>query len=224
MGVLKVPLMSLSFTQNLRPGSYFITGIGTGVGKTVVTGHLSAHLIAQGQRVVTQKWVQTGENSPADGDIGVHDHLSGASYPSSILDERCPYCFSYPASPHLAAKREGVLIDPDRIAFSLRSLQARYETVLIEGAGGPLVPITDDLLTIDLLKSFNLPCIVVVANRLGAIHDSLTTIESIRSRGVDIAGLIFNQFSDTPGEISEDNRYVICRISGVESLGTLELE
>jgi dethiobiotin synthetase len=210
--------------QNLSPGAYFITGTGTGVGKTYFTGRLAGSLAQRGYSVITQKWIQTGELSPVDGDVGEHDRLSGLSYPDATLNDRCPFCFEYPASPHLAAKLEHCHVDTDRIKRSFLSLSADYDIVLVEGAGGPLVPLTESVLTIDLVAQLGLPCIVVVSNRLGAIHDTLATVESIQSRNVDVLGLVFNHYLDTPQEIRQDNQSTILKLTGVANLGVLELE
>ena len=125
----------------------FVTGTGTCVGKTVVCGLLAGFLRAQGMRVTTQKWVETGvTDGPSD--IDVHRRLMGD--PGSAAEpppaDRCPYRFSLPASPHLAAAREGRRVDPAVIEAAYRRLAETHDAVVVEGAGGFLVPLSEELL------------------------------------------------------------------------------
>ena len=176
----------------------FITGTGTGVGKTVVCGLLAGFLRARGMRVTTQKWVESG-GTDGPSDIDVHRRLMGdpGSAPEPPPADRCPYRFSLPASPHLAAAREGRRVDPAVIEAAYRRIERSHDTVLVEGAGGFLVPLSEDLLTGDLVARIGLPVLVVAANRLGCVNDALLTVEAVRRRGVPLLGLVFNRL---PGE------------------------
>jgi dethiobiotin synthetase len=206
----------------------FITGTGTGVGKTVVCGLLGGFLQAQGMRVVTQKWVETGAGD-GPSDILVHRRLMGhhGPVPEPLLRDLCPYRFSLPASPHLAAAREGRRVDPAVIEAAFRRLAETHDAVLVEGAGGFLVPLSEDLLTGDLVARIGLPVLVVVRNRLGCVNDALLTAEAVRRRGVPLLGLVFNRLpaegDATPAEAYSDNPRIVAKITGAPVLGEVTL-
>jgi dethiobiotin synthetase len=202
----------------------FITGTDTGVGKTVVCGLLAGFLRGRGVRVVTQKWVQTG-TAGEPSDLAAHRRLMGL--PGSVAEEAladlCPYRFSYPASPRLAAAREGRRIEASVIEAAFRRLAASHDAVLVEGAGGILVPLAEGVLTADLVVRLGLSALVVVGNRLGCVNHALLTVEAIRRRGVPLAGLVFNrppgEGGGAPEELLTDNVRVVEEISKAPVLG-----
>jgi dethiobiotin synthetase len=201
----------------------FVTGTDTGVGKSVVCGHLSGYLQREGWKVATQKWVETGASGRSE-DLRTHDLLSSGS--AGGLDAgqtlRCPYCLSFSSSPHLAAAREGVAIDPDRIERAYRSLCDEFDLVIVEGAGGLLVPLSETLLLADLVKRLCLPALVVVHNRLGCINHALLTLEALKNRGIAVVGIVFNRLAaGETEEIAENNPLIIASISGAPVLGEL---
>ncbi len=178
-----------------------IVGIDTGIGKSMVTGLMAGALQREGYRVMTQKPVQTGcEGRP--GDILLHRRLMGCGWGKA--DEQgltCPYCFPYPASPHLAARLAGAEIDPARIDRATEALARTHDLLLIEGSGGLLVPLTDELLLLDYLAARHYPLVLVTSPRLGSINHTLLSLEAIRSRTMRLAGLVYNLYGDTPTEI-----------------------
>ncbi|MHB9026942.1 MAG: dethiobiotin synthase [Armatimonadota bacterium] len=199
----------------------FITGTDTGVGKTLVCGCLAGYLQARGMRVITQKWVQTGCREAAE-DLLLHRALGGLEEVAELEDALNPYCFAYPASPHLAAAREGVEIDPEVIAAAYRRLEARFDLVLVEGAGGALVPLTEETLIVDLAAQLGLSALVVVRNGLGCINHALLTVEALRSRNIPLAGLVFNRPEEGgEEEILRDNPRIIAHLTGATVLGEL---
>ena len=201
----------------------FITGTDTHVGKTMVCGLLAGFLRARGVNAVTQKWVQTG-NGGRPADLAMHRRLMGLpeDVPEELLEDLCPYRLSYPASPHLAAEREGVVVDPSRIEAAYRRLEASHDIVLVEGVGGFLVPLTKETLVCDVVARLGTPVLVVVANRLGCVNHALLTVESIRRRGNPLAGLIFNRVPGggrwAPEELLCDNVRIVEEISGAPVL------
>jgi len=209
-------------SQN-RLNSLFITGTDTEIGKTVVTGLLFDYLRKAGYSVITQKWIQTGSvGFPLD----VADHLKIAGMSKSEtegeLDDICPFQFSLPASPHLAAARENTTINPDKIVKSFNKLSDNYDCVLAEGIGGALVPMNEKRLVIDIAETLHLPVLIVALNKLGALNHTLLTIEAIRRRNLPVAGVIFNNIiPDTNPVIIEDNPEIIRRFTGENILGTL---
>ena len=188
----------------------FVGGIDTEIGKTVVTGWLARQWIEQGREVITQKLVQTGCVGASD-DILLHRRLMG----SGLFDEdrdgtTMPALYAYPASPHLAAKLEGRALDLDAIAAATMRLRARYDTVLVEGAGGLLVPLTAELLTLDYVAAQGWPVILVTSGRLGSINHTLLSLEAIAARGVALHGIAWNGRDDGSDEViaAESRRYL----------------
>ena len=203
----------------------YVTGTDTGVGKTVVCGLLAGFLRARGIRAATQKWVQTGAGGQAS-DLSAHRRwmrLPEAS-PAELAD-LCPYRFALPASPHLAAAREGKVVEAAVIEGAYRRIAASHDIVLVEGTGGFLVPLAEGLLAGDLVARLGLSALVVVGNRLGCINHALLTVEAIRGRGVPLAGLLFNRLPAHGESASEealaDNVRVVGKLSGVRVLGEL---
>jgi dethiobiotin synthetase len=203
---------------------FFITGTDTHVGKTMVCGLLAGFLRARGVNAVTQKWVQTGTAGwPAD--LAMHRRLMGLpeDVPEDVLEDLCPYRLAYPASPHLAAEREGVAVDPSRLEAAYRRLEASHDIVLVEGVGGFMVPLTKSFLVCDLVARLGLSVLVVVGNRLGCVNHALLTVEAIRRREIPLAGLIFNRVPGgsgwSPEELLADNVGIVEEISGAPVLG-----
>ena len=128
--------------------AYFVTGIDTDAGKSIVTGVLAQALSARGERVITQKFIQTGCDGLSE-DIETHRRIMGIGLlPEDEDGTTCPIVFTYPASPHLAAAIDGRDIDLTLIGRSTEKLLQKYDTVLIEGAGGLYVPLSEAYRTI----------------------------------------------------------------------------
>ena len=181
-------------------GVYFVSGIDTDIGKTVATGVLAKQLLQQGKSVITQKPVQTGCQDIAE-DIAVHRKIMGI--PMQEADEQrltMPEIFSYPASPHLAARLDGRALDLDKIRTATQELAAQYEIVLVEGAGGLMVPLTENLLTIDYIRQQGYPVILVTSGRLGSINHTLLSFSALKQYGISLYSLIFNHIHDSKDE------------------------
>lgn len=133
-----------------------------------------------------------------------------------------PYTFRLPASPHLAAAYEKKQIDDAKIKDSFQRLSSEFDFVVVEGIGGALVPFNTDKLVIDIASELSLPVIIVAANKLGAINHTLLTIEAVKSRGMEILGVIFNAQSEVQNRIIlEDNPKIIEALTGQRVLGSL---
>ena len=181
-------------------GVYFVSGIDTDIGKTVATGVLAKQLLQQGKSVITQKPVQTGCQNIAD-DIAVHRNIMGI--PMQEADKQrltMPEIFSYPASPHLAARLDGRDLDLEKIRTATQELAAQYEIVLVEGAGGLMVPLTENLLTIDYIQQQAYPVILVTSGRLGSINHTLLSFTTLKQYGIQLHSLIFNHIHDSKDE------------------------
>ena len=201
----------------------FITGTDTGVGKSVVAGLLGGFLSKRGYKVITQKWVQTGSEANSC-DIRIHLKLMkrGRRDIQKYLPHVLPYNFKFPSSPHLAAALEKEKIDSRRIKKSFKVLSDDFDFVIVEGAGGALVPFSKTGLLIDIAGELGLPVLIVAGNRLGAINHTLLTIEAVRGRSMKIAGLIFNNcYKGVDKVILKDNPKTIESLSGVPVLGPL---
>lgn len=177
--------------------TYFVTGIDTDAGKTYCTAWLANRLVAEGMRVITQKFVQTGCEEYSE-DIETHRRLMGCGmFPEDIDHTTAPVIYRYPCSPHMAAKMENRPIDLEAIENSSVKLAQRYDVVLIEGAGGMMVPLSDEMLTIDYPVSRKLPVILVTHGILGSINHTLLSLEAIRSRGLELPYVLYNEFFDS---------------------------
>ena len=138
---------------------YFISGIDTDAGKSYCTAWYARELMQRGLRVITQKFIQTGNTGHSE-DIDLHRRLTGTGYlPEDKEGLTMPEIFSYPCSPHLAARIDKRPIDFGKIERATRELSHRYDTVLVEGAGGLMVPLTEDFLTIDYIAEKQYPLI-----------------------------------------------------------------
>jgi len=201
----------------------FVTGTDTGVGKTIVAGLLARCLCEQGRRAITQKWVQTGTRDyPCD--IPTHLALMGAEPEAfqAYEADMTPYALELAASPHLAAAHENVRIDTRKIVASFRRLSQAFDTVVVEGAGGILVPLNEKTLFVDVVESLALPVVVVAANKLGAINHTLLTIEALQRRNITVLGVVFNTLDRQEDEIvRRDNPKIVRTFARIPILGQL---
>lgn len=192
---------------------YFVSGIDTDAGKSYATGALAAIWRREGRSVITQKFVQTGcgeDLGAVSEDIALHRRLMGIGLLPEDLDHTtCPVRFSYPASPDLAARIDGRAVDLAAIGHSTDTLLKAYDTVLIEGAGGLMVPIRGLYTTLDYISENSLPVILVTNPKLGSVNHTLLSLEACRSRDVEVAMVLYNHYPVTSPEITEDTRQVI---------------
>jgi len=174
----------------------FITGTDTGVGKTMVAVALTRALVARGLRTAVMKPVAAGMVMTPDGPRNDDAlELLAQSNVSAPYEDVNPWLLNTPASPHLAARHDGVSISPDRILAAHRRLAARSDFVLVEGAGGWLAPISSVATMADIAEKLALPVIFVVGLRLGCLNHALLTREAIRSSGLPFAGWIANKMA-----------------------------
>ena len=182
----------------------FISGIGTNVGKSYATGWFANELSKQGKSVITLKMIQTGNEGYSE-DIEIHRKLMGL--PILEIDKKfitAPIIMTYPASPHLAAKIDNCNIDLSKIEKSQEVLYKEYDIILMEGAGGLMVPITEDYLTIDYIKDRNIPMALVTNGQLGSINHTLLSLEAIKNRNIKLKYVIYNSFFDEDKTIAKE--------------------
>lgn len=190
----------------------FVSGIDTDAGKSYATGYLARRIAKSGRSVITQKFIQTGCREFSE-DIELHRLIMGCGMLPEDLDHTtAPVIFTYPASAQLAARIDGRDIDLSIIDQATRRLAERYDTVLIEGAGGLMVPITDDFMAIDYAASRNLPVALVTNSRLGSINHTVLSLEAIASRSIRLHSVIYNtHFDSVDPVIAADTRAFIAR-------------
>lgn len=201
----------------------FIVGTDTGVGKTMVTGLLARYLSESGLSVVTQKWVETGCSKKISEDIKTHLALmkKNLSYIKGYRSNVSPYVFRAACSPHLASSMEQRQISSGKIKNSFKILSKRFDFVLVETAGGALVPYRSRSLLIDLAKELHIPVLIVAGNKLGAINHTLLTVEAFKKRKMKIIGIIFNNPEKEKTAILRDNPRVVQSISAERVFGVL---
>lgn len=190
---------------------FFISGIDTDAGKSYATGYLARELSREGMHPITQKLIQTGNRGYSE-DIELHRKIMGIPYTEEDREGlTMPEIFSYPASPLLASRVDGRPINFDKIEAATRKLSVRYDVVLLEGAGGLMVPLTNDLLTIDYVKKMNYPLIFVTSGKLGSINHTLLSLEAVKRRGIVLHKVLYNLYPEVKDTtIQEDTKdYII---------------
>lgn len=182
----------------------FISGIDTDAGKTYATAWLASRMMEEGFSVATQKFIQTGCTGSSE-DIGSHRRLCGIDpLPEDLDGTTAPIIFSYPASAQLAAAIDGREIDLSLVEKSTATLVSRYDRVLIEGAGGLMVPLTDDYFTIDYIAGHNLPVALVTNSVLGSINHTILSLEALAARKIRLPLVIYNPYFDRDPLIAPD--------------------
>lgn len=186
------------------PASLLVLGTDTGVGKTVVSALLIRTFQARGHSASPFKPIACGAEGARGEefwpDIAFLAQASGVD--ESDIGQ---YRLTKPLSPHLAAAGDGVHIDPKLITEKLRELRARYDTVIVEGVGGVMTPLTSETVFLDLAVEIDLPVVIVTRPGLGTLNHTLLTVEACRDRGLDIIGLVVNRFPATPDEAEASN-------------------
>ena len=200
----------------MRFNSIFITGTDTGVGKTTVASGIAAALRARGWTVGVCKPVETGCGPRAGGKRYPADaaQLKFFSGSHSELKVICPYALREPLAPWVAAEREQVRIDIDRLLRCYRTVAAVHDVTLIEGAGGLLVPLTPEVTFADFAKRLDVPLLVVVGSRLGAINHALLTVRYAQAVGLRVLGYVVNFFLPESDEAARTNVDALSRLLG----------
>lgn len=202
------------------PRAYFLTGIDTDAGKTYATAFLARRFMDSGLTVATQKFIQTGCTDTSE-DIEAHRRLLGTGpLPEDLDGTTAPIIFTYPASAQLAARLDGREIDLSLVERSSARLLERYDRLIIEGAGGLMVPVTDTYTTIDYIAEHRLPAVLTTNGRLGSINHTLLSLQAINSRGIELPYVIYNTFYDNDAVIAADTRAFIGRWLEREFPGT----
>ncbi len=192
-----------------RQKTYFISGIDTNIGKSYATGYIASQYMSRGYKTITQKFIQTG-NVGFSEDIQLHRKIMGIELlPEDYVLLTSPVVLPYPASPHLAANMQKTTIRCESIADATQTLEKKYDIVLIEGAGGLMVPISENFLTIDYIQQQKYPVILVTSGRLGSINHTLLSIEALKSRNITLDSIVYNSYPEADKYIEDETmRYL----------------
>ncbi|MFI3315341.1 MAG: dethiobiotin synthase [Rikenellaceae bacterium] len=188
----------------MKKGVYFISGIDTDAGKSYAVGILAKRLSEAGHSVITQKFIQTGgvSENGISLDINIHRQIMGCGLlPEDLDGTTCPVIFSYPASPHLAAKIDNTTINFNAIKESEQLLSSKYDYLLMEGAGGLCVPLEGDKTTIDFIADGNYDLIFVTSGKLGSINHTILSLEACKKRSINVSAILYNHHFTSGNEI-----------------------
>jgi dethiobiotin synthetase len=194
----------------------FVTGTDTGVGKTLISAALLRHARRLGLVPIPFKPAETG-CAPEPTDAGALWRAAGRPIPEAQV---CLYALRLPVAPLAAARAEGVRIDPQRIVDRATALAAKGDLLLVEGAGGLLVPYADGVTGVDIAKRLGLPLLVVARTALGTVNHTALTLREAARNDVPVAGLIFNRTPGSDGPQEAANDELIGALTGRRALGT----
>lgn len=191
----------------------FITGTGTDVGKTYVTGLIVKRLQEISGSAAYYKAAMSGNDRDDQGNLIPGDAVSviNASGIDQDPNETCPYVYETAVSPHLASRMEGNPVVMSRVIAGFKSLAARYDYVTVEGSGGILCPIRFDdhrVFLEDIINAMKLPCLMIADAGLGTINSVVLTYEYMKQKGLECRGIVFNNCH--PGDSCETDNRVMC--------------
>jgi dethiobiotin synthetase len=209
--------------QKLKFRGVFISATDTSVGKTTLAAGLIGFLRKKGINVGVMKPVASGAIECDSGKLISQDaemlvKFSESSDPWEWIN---PYCLATPVNPALAAKIEGVTIDLSRITRCFEEISHKHDFVVVEGAGGLMSPVFENLLVRDMICAMDLPVVIVSRAALGTINHTLMTFECLSHRGIETLGFFLNRFPRNPNLSESTNAEIITSISGVPHLGSV---
>ena len=201
--------------------SFFITGTDTDAGKTALSALLLAGLRQRGYPTLPMKPAQTGcENNIPDLDYALA--MSGIEADACLRKKMAPACYSPACSPHLAAEMEDRPLSLEELVAAYHTLHAETDSVLVEGAGGVLVPLNRQETMLDLMSALQLPILIAARPGLGTINHTLLTIQTLKAHQLEVRGFIFVHTTSDGGDFTEtDNAKTIAAFSQVPWLGTI---
>lgn len=193
----------------------FVTGIDTGVGKTVIAGAIAATIKAHGLDVGVMKPVATGakeiEGRLISEDVVYLKKIIGSTDDDDLVN---PIRLKPALAPNMAASRTGITIDTGKVWKAYKELTDKHDFVVVEGIGGLMVPIDDNLLVADMALKMGLALVIVSKHYPGAINHTLLTLEYARSRNLRIKGIIFNMLKNGEDFVGEIGRFSSVRVLG----------
>jgi len=203
---------------------FFITGTDTDAGKTVLLSLLLGAFNSLGYRSLPMKPAQSGcENNTPDLDYALS--IAGLNPTKENLSLMAPACYAPACSPHLAAEIENRPVDIDIIMKSFAKLKKQSDMLLVEGAGGIMVPLNREVLMIDLMKKMKLPVIIASRPGLGTINHTLLSVKSLQRNDIEIAGIVFvHTHIDSEDFTTEDNKKTIFEFGSIPIIGSIPYE
>lgn len=204
----------------------FVTGTGTEVGKTYITGLLLKKLHESGFRCAYFKAAMSGNDRAPDGTLIPGDawHVREVSGISQPLETMCPFVYETAVSPHLAARLEGDPLELETVKAGFDRLTTRYDYIIAEGSGGIVCPLRYDEKKIfleDVISALKMPCLIVADAGLGTINSVVLTVEYMKARGLTVKGILFNHFH--PGNVMEEDNKIMCEeLTGLPVLACVE--
>lgn len=206
-------------------GGLFVTGTDTGIGKTLVSCAILAALRRRGARIGVFKPAETGCLPGPDGRLCGADasRLRAAAGLGQPLESVATALYAVPAAPLVAAEAAGEAIEPPALEKGFAQVADGTDAVLVEGAGGLLVPIAEGFTTADLIRTLGIPVLVVVGSKLGCLNHGLLTLEALQQRELAVAGWVLNHAHAGPDDAHAvaTNRATLARFTGVPELGSL---
>ncbi|MBK19376.1 MAG: dethiobiotin synthase [Rhodospirillaceae bacterium] len=183
----------------------FVSGSGTGVGKTLVTTILLSEIRKAGKKCTAVKPIISGfdENDPAESDSALILGALGQTVSQNSLDSISPWRFREPISPDMAAEHEGRSLDIDEIAEFCKAKVVDDTLLLIEGVGGVMVPLSNDHTVLDLMTKISAPVLLVVGSYLGTLSHTLTALHMVQNRGLTVIGIVVSESLENPVPLSE---------------------
>lgn len=190
--------------MSLKSG-YFVTGTDTEVGKTLVSGALILKLRELGRNAIGFKPVVAGTYQGQNGEY-INEDIETLRVASNLPQTQsiCPFVLDTPAAPHIVAKANGIELNVNKLLESFTGIQNENDFVVVEGAGGFIVPLNDHESLADFAQKIDLPIIVVVGMKLGCLNHTLLTIEAIKTRKMKIAGWVANALAQEMSLLNEN--------------------
>ena len=190
--------------MTLKTG-YFVTGTDTEVGKTLVSGALILKLRELGRNAIGFKPVVAGTYQGQNGEY-INEDIETLQVASNLAQTEsiCPFVLDKPAAPHIVAKANGIELNVNKLLGSFTGIQNENDFVVVEGAGGFIVPLNDHESLADFAQKIDLPIIVVVGMKLGCLNHTLLTIEAIKTRKMKIAGWVANALAQEMSLLNEN--------------------
>ena len=204
----------------------FITGTGTDMGKTYITGLILKKFQENGKKAAYFKAAMSGNEKRLDGSLIPGDalHVKTVSGIGESLEEMCPYVYETAVSPHLAAQIEGNPVELETVLQAFDSVCGNYDYVTAEGSGGILCPLRFDetkLWLEDFIKARDLNCLIVADAGLGTINSVVLTAEYMKERGIAAKGILFNHYDDK-SLLHRDNRFMCEYMTGLKVLACVK--
>jgi dethiobiotin synthetase len=203
-----------------EPG-IFVMGTDTGVGKTVVAAAIALAARERGRDPAVLKPAQTGDDGTITGDAEFVAALIELQEPPDAI---CPYRLRAPLAPSVAAGLEGRRLDPGVVGSAYNDLASRHDLVLVEAAGGALVPFSDGVDMAGLASLLGLPVVVAIRPGLGTLNHTLLTLEALHRRGLMVLGVVISGYPDEPGLDGLTNPRALARLTPVPLLGAIPFD